>query len=134
MSIPSASECKMLRRTHAEVTTTNLFSALVFVPSWPYTPVYSARFTISNHTSHSPPLRINPAVFPTSTFSPIISTETSGETSTLTSARSTSTFVPGREKIGTTASGSHRVRMESTARFRAMYVLWPVLVGAALAS
>ncbi|KAF8532418.1 hypothetical protein JB92DRAFT_993768 [Gautieria morchelliformis] len=107
--------------------------ALLFAPSSPFKPVYSARFTISNHTSAM--IHALTSASPSSTFSAIISTETfGGHPSTSSAAKSTSTVTPGREKIGTTASGGQRVRLESSAQFRALYVLWPVLVGAALAS
>lgn len=112
-------------------------SALVFVPSLPYKPVYSSRFTISNYTSSSLPSHVlNTTIASHSTFSPIISTETFGgaHSSTSNTAKAISTFVPGKAKIGTAASGGHRVRIEGSTRFKALFVFWPVLVGAALAS
>ncbi|KAF8584642.1 hypothetical protein K439DRAFT_1131532 [Ramaria rubella] len=112
--------------------------ALVFTPSAPFGSIYSARFTISNDTSTSLAAMDDPIPTASSFFSPIISTEIQTypliHSTTLSAMKPTSTFIPGREKIGTTASGSHRVRVETSMQFRALYVLWPVFVGAALAS
>jgi len=110
--------------------------AVVFIPPIPFLPVYSARFTISNHTFPIPPGAgvLNPTAIGSLSARRATSTVDEAYLGTSSSANPVSTFDPRAEKIGTTENGSHRMRIERSVRFKALYVLWPALVGVVLAS
>jgi len=111
--------------------------AIVFIPPLPFLPIYSARFTISNHTgTHSsrPDTHNSTSVVPLPHQANTTSEPVYVASSSAISPKSTAAFSPGKEKIGTTQNGSHRMRATGSVHFTALYVLWPAFVGMALAS